>query len=140
MGNEMGSVYAEITVTNTSDIVGAKKGLIAEKDIRSVTMKALVDTGASTLVINEKLCGQLGLGIEKTKPISLAGGVKGTCKVTEPVKIQWKNRDVSINAYVLAEGNPLLGVIPLESMDLIVDPVRRELVGAHGDEEFGMVM
>jgi hypothetical protein len=28
----------------------------------------------------------------------------------------------------------LLGAIPLEDMDLIVDPAGRELRGAHGDE------
>jgi len=136
----MGNVYAEITVKNAGDIARFKMGNIAEKDIRSITMTALVDTGATTLVINEELCRQLGLGIENTQTINLAGGVKGFCKITEPVKIQWKDRDVSINAVVLAEGNPLLGVIPLEFMDLIVDPVRRELVGAHGDQAVLMVM
>jgi hypothetical protein len=28
----------------------------------------------------------------------------------------------------------VLGAIPLEDMDLIVDPKRQELIGAHGDE------
>jgi hypothetical protein len=28
----------------------------------------------------------------------------------------------------------LLGAIPLEDMDLIVNPAKGELVGAHGDE------
>ncbi|MDR0551023.1 MAG: hypothetical protein LBG72_03275 [Spirochaetaceae bacterium] len=28
----------------------------------------------------------------------------------------------------------LLGVLPLEGMDLIVDPARQKLVGAHGDQ------
>jgi clan AA aspartic protease len=136
----MGNVYAEITVTNTSDMVEAKKGHIAEKDIRSVTMNALVDTGATTLVINEELCQRLGLDIESTRTINLAGGAKGICKVTEPVKIQWKDRSANVSAVVLAEGFPLLGVIPLEFMDLIVDPVRQELVGAHGDQAVLMVM
>jgi hypothetical protein len=33
----------------------------------------------------------------------------------------------------------LLGVIPLEDMDLIVDPVKQELVGRHGDKEIAMI-
>jgi hypothetical protein len=28
----------------------------------------------------------------------------------------------------------LLGALPLEGMDLIVDPVRKHLAGAHGDQ------
>jgi clan AA aspartic protease len=136
----MGNVYAEITVTNTKDMTRAQDGIITEKEIRSVTVNALVDTGATTLVINEELCQQLGLGIESTRTINLAGGAKGICKVTEPVKIQWKDRHAYSSAVVLAEGFPLLGVIPLEFMDLTVDPIRRELVGAHGDQAVLMVM
>jgi clan AA aspartic protease len=136
----MGNVFAEITVTNTSDMVEARKGHIAEKDIRSVTMKALVDTGATTLVINEELSLQLGLYITEERTANLASGIKGSCKITEPVQIQWKNRYANVSAVVFPEGSPLLGVIPLEFMDLIVDPVRQELVGAHGDQAVMMVM
>jgi hypothetical protein len=28
----------------------------------------------------------------------------------------------------------LLGAIPLEDMDLVVNPAKQELIGAHGDE------
>jgi hypothetical protein len=35
---------------------------------------------------------------------------------------------------VSGDGKILLGAIPLEDMDLMVDPVRQELTGAHGDE------
>jgi hypothetical protein len=33
----------------------------------------------------------------------------------------------------------LLGAIPLEDMDLMVDPVRQQLVGVHGDEPGGFL-
>jgi clan AA aspartic protease len=136
----MGNVFAEITVTNKEDIIKAKNGTIAEKDIRSVTMKALVDTGATTLIINDEICRQLGLGTVGTRTANLAGGGKGFCKVTESVQIQWKDRFATVDAIAFPEGNPLLGVIPLEFMDLIVDPIRQELVGAHGDQAVMMVM
>jgi clan AA aspartic protease len=136
----MGNVYAEITVTNNSDIVEARKGHIAEKDIRSVTLNALVDTGATTLVINEEVSRRLGLFIREERTANLASGIKGSCKITEPVQIQWKDRFANVSAVVFPEGNPLLGVIPLEFMDLMVDPVRQELVGAHGEQPVMMVM
>jgi len=82
----------------------------------------------------------LGLDIIETRTANLASDIKGTCKVTEPVQIQWKNRYANVSAVVFPEGSPLLGVIPLEFMDLTVDPVRRELVGAHGDQAVLMVM
>jgi clan AA aspartic protease len=136
----MGNVFAEITVKNAADIVRVQDGHIAEKDVRTVTLTALVDTGATTLIINEEIFNQLGLSVEETRNINLAGGVKMICKVTSPVNIHWKNRSAAVRAVVLPEGKPLLGVIPLEFMDLTVDPVNRELVGAHGDEAILMAM
>jgi len=136
----MGNVYAEITLKNNRDLFNVQDGVIPNNDVRTITLTALVDTGASTLVINEDICQQLGLSIEETRVATLAGGVRKECKITEPVQINWKDRKVSCNALVLPEGNILLGVIPLEFMDLMVDPVRRELTGAHGDQIVTLVM
>jgi clan AA aspartic protease len=136
----MGNVFAEITVKNVADLNLASAGHLSEKDVRTVKLNALVDTGATTLVINEEIFNQLGLNVKEKRTINLAGGAKMECKVTESVDIYWKNRFATVNAVVLPEGKPLLGVIPLEFMDLIVDPVNRELVGAHGDEAVLMAM
>ena len=129
----MGTVFAEITLKNGSDLVLAQNGHITDQNIRSLSVNAVVDTGAITLVINEDICQKLGLAIEGTRTASLAGGGKADCKITEPVRIYWKDRDATCQAVVLPEGEVLLGVIPLEFMDLIVDPVAEQLVGAHGD-------
>jgi clan AA aspartic protease len=136
----MGNVFAEIIVTNAVDLALSKKGQIAEQDIHTVSLTAIVDTGATTLVINEDIFNQLGLSVIETRNINLAGGAKVECKVTDPVCIQWKDRQAMVSAVVLPQGKPLLGVIPLEFMDLIVDPIRQELVGANGDEALLMAM
>ena len=136
----MGSVFTEITLKNNRDLFNVQDGVISEKDVRTMTLSALVDTGANYLVINEDIRNKLGLSIEKTSTANLAGDIKMECKITEPVQINWKDRQVSINAVVLPGEKILLGVIPLEAMDLIVDPVRGELVGAHGDQMVTLVM
>ena len=133
-------VFAEITVKNAADITLARKGQLSEKEIRSVTLKALVDTGATTLIINDEICSQLGLETIRTRTANLAGGGKGQCKETEAVQIQWKDRFVTINAIAFPEGQPLLGVIPLEYMDLMINPVTQELTGVHGDQQVFMAM
>jgi predicted aspartyl protease len=51
----MGNVFAEITVKNVGDIALAQAGYIVEDNVRSVTLTAVVDTGATTLVINEEI-------------------------------------------------------------------------------------
>ena len=136
----MGETRVDITLRNTTDESLFKKGYISDKEIRSVQVRALVDTGAVSIVINEDICQKLGLQIEGMRFATLAGGGKVNCKITEGVRICWKDRDAICQAVVLPEGEPLLGVIPLEFMDLIVDPVAEQLVGAHGDRIVSRIM
>ena len=136
----MGNVFAEITLKNNGDVTNVQRGIISDKDVRTLTITALVDTGAMTLVINEDTSKKLGLTIVGTRTVYLAGGKEAFCKITEPVQIHWRERDAVCNAWVLpGEDEPLLGVTPLEYMDLIVDPVRNELTGAHGDRVMGRI-
>ena len=136
----MGNVYAEITLKNGADLVRARDGSIKEQDVRSLKVTALVDTGATTLIMGENLCRELGLAVIGTRAAFLAGGAEVFCKVTEPVQICWKDRTSTISAWVLpGDEEVLLGVIPLEEMDLIVNPVSRELAGAHGDKIMGRI-
>jgi len=136
----MGNVFAEITISNCGDLTRARDGSISENEVRELTVTAIVDTGATALVINEEMCQKLGLAILETRSANLAGGVRMPCKITEPVQICWKDRSISCGAMVFPETKVLLGVIPLEFMDLMVDPVRQELVGANGDQAMLMAM
>jgi clan AA aspartic protease len=137
----MGTVYAEITLKNVKDIMKAEEGLITEPEIRQTTVQAVVDTGAMTLVINERLRCQLGLEIQGTKQATLADDTKKTIKIAETVEVCWKNRSMTCRPLVAFEsGEVLLGAIPLEDMDLIVDPVRQILSGAHGEEAVSLLL
>jgi len=136
----MGLVHAEITLKNANDVTNARYGIIKELGIRQTVVNAVVDTGAMTLIINEQLRQQLGLGIVGAKVATLANNVKETVQIAEPVDVHWKNRSMTCRPWVVGAGRVLLGAIPLENMDLIVDPARQELVGAHGEEEVGMLL
>jgi len=130
----MGTVHAEITLKNAVDEVGLREGRLKEQEVRTVTVNAVVDTGAATLVINEELRQKLGLGIKEERNIGLADGSRTDCKLTEPVGVYWKDRYWSCAAVVLPKAvSVLLGAIPLEGMDLMVNPKTRELIGVHGD-------
>jgi clan AA aspartic protease len=136
----MGIVHTEIILKNAGDVAIARRGIIPEKEVRVVAVNALVDTGAGTLVINEEICQRLGLAIEKLRESTLADGSKKIFKVSEPVKILWEDRDTTCPALVAPDADTiLLGAIPLEDLDLMVDPVRQRLVGAHGDKVLTML-
>jgi clan AA aspartic protease len=105
-----------------------------ETEIRQMTVEALVDTGAMNLVMGEQTCKRLGLAIVQQSTARLAGGAEEACKVTEPVTICWKDRFSSCHALVLPSSEEiLLGCIPLEDMDLKVNPGSGCLEGANGD-------
>jgi clan AA aspartic protease len=136
----MGQVNVELTLKNAGDITRAADGTIKEQEIRQTIIKAVVNTGAGTLVINETIREKLGLSVKKESFATLGDGSKVTCQRTEPVEILWQNRSTTCHPVVLSNADEiLLGVIPLEDMDLIVDPVRQTLAGAHGDEVVYMV-
>ena len=137
----MGNVYAEITLKNAGDSMIASRGMMNEDEVRSVDVTAMVDTGAMTLIIPEEIREQLGLRIERLKKVWLANDQSEIASVTEPVEVHWNDRDYIGSALVLSgRGEILLGLLPLESMDLMVDPVNQRLVGANGDEPMGFAV
>ena len=125
----MGHVFAEITLRNGSDIVLARRGHISEQNIRTITLTAMVDTGARTLVMGDVLREQLGLAVVATDTVTLADGAEAPCGITEPVEVSWQDRVSCVRAWVLpGDETVLIGVIPLEEMDLVVDPLTQQLV------------
>jgi clan AA aspartic protease len=131
----MGQTYTEITLKNARDKGNAREGIIKESEVREVRVEAMADTGAITLVITEDVRRALGLHIVAERNGTFANGAKASCGETEPVEVVWKDRETSCQAMVVpGAAKILLGAIPLEGLDLMVNPVTQELVGAHGDQ------
>jgi len=130
----MGIVQAEIVLRNLIDNAYAKGGHIRPEEIRTETVTAIVDTGSLYLVITEDLRQKLGLEIKEERTAHIANGQQVTCQITEAVEVQWKDRETVVHAMVIPGAKKiLLGAIPLEAMDLMVNPVTQEVVGVHGD-------
>ena len=131
----MGIIQAEITLKNNNDGIKAREGLIDPQDIRAVTVTAIVDTGSINMVITENIRQKLGLTIRGEKTAHIANGQRIQCQITDAVEVHWKDRDTIVPAMVIPGAEKiLLGAIPLEGMDLMVNPVTQELTGVHGDK------
>jgi clan AA aspartic protease len=125
----MGFVHATITLSNSGDEDMVFRGLMPPESIRKTEVRAIVDSGASTLVINEAIQKQLGLRVLETTTIALADGSRQECEVVGPIDIRFKNRHTVTSSLVIPTADEvLLGVIPLEGMDVIIDPKTQELV------------
>ncbi len=121
-------INVEIELIRNADITNANDDLIKEEDIKRMTVNALVDTGASTLVINESIAQQLNLTeVEKTEAL-LADGSLQKVRIVTGVEVRFKNRRTVVDA-VVVPGNAevLLGAIALEGMDVIIDMQNDEL-------------
>jgi len=129
----MSVVYTEITLKNEADVIDAKRGYMKEDGVRQMTVQAIVDTGAWTIVINEETRDKLGLLDQGLGEATLADGQKGDYPMAGPMEIWWKNRNLVCDALVLPNApDVLLGAWILEGLDLTINP-KRELVGVHGD-------
>jgi clan AA aspartic protease len=117
-----------ITLTNDFDRAAALQGLIEAANVRSVEAEGLVDTGATGLVIPPELAVVLGVSIIKHGTIRLADGRILAVDRVGPIRIEILGRDMVTDAIVLP-GAPrvLIGQIPLEALDFVVDPRSGEL-------------
>ena len=131
----MGIIRTVVTLKNAIDVYKAQEGSIKEQEIRQTNVDALVDTGAWTMVINETMKKELGLGVTRTDTGTLADGTRSMYDIVGPLLVLWENRSAICEALVLPDAEEaLLGAIPLEAMDLTINPRNEEIVGAHGDQ------
>lgn len=125
----MGLVYADIELINAIDLGLAKRNMIAKDDVKHITVSMLVDTGSVYMCINETIQEQLQLSVVEKRKGQLADGSVVEYDVVGPIEVRFKNRRCVVDAMVIPGDNEsLLGAIPLEDMDVLIHPQRRELI------------
>lgn len=125
----MGLVYAEIDLVNGGDVYLYRQGKLEEDKIKQVAVKALVDSGAYMLSINETVKTQLDLPFIEKQFGRLADETLIELDVVGPVEIRFENRSTTVRAIVLpGDAEILLGSIPLEDMDVLIDPKQQKLI------------
>ena len=127
--NGMGLVYAEIELTNEDDLAFNRRGALPEHEIRRMTVRALVDSGAWDLVITEDVRKRLDLPVLGRRTATLADERQVDVDIVGPVRIRFQNRATVIMAIVLPNTSEvLLGAYALEGLDAFIDPKRERLL------------
>lgn len=98
----------------------------ARADLEELEVEALVDTGAMHLCIPEHIALQLQLKRSGVREVTLADGKVLQVQYVSPVRIEMLNRVCVTGALVLGD-QVLLGAIPMEDMDLVVEPARQRV-------------
>jgi len=123
----MGKVMTKVTLTNLVDRANAANGLLAPERVRTATVEALVDTGATTMALPADVVAALGLSEFDRRRVRMANGAVEELPVVADLFIEILGRTCSCEVFVLPAGaTPLLGQVPLELLDLVVDPKSRE--------------
>jgi len=135
---DMGRVLTDATMESMKDLWDAERGMIPAEQVRRVTVSdALVDTGATLLSMPASLIRQLGLRQTSRRRVTTSQGVAET-GVYEAVRLTIQGRTCTMDVLEVPDGIPvLIGQIPLEYLDFVIDPRSRTLIGnpAHGGEQ-----
>jgi clan AA aspartic protease len=124
----MGKVMTRIRLTNSADLENRDAGALRPEQVRTLELEALVDTGATTLAIPQDAADALGLVERRRRRVRLADGTIAEFAVVLNLVVEILGRDTVCEAFVLPAGTTaLIGQIPLEALDLIVDPSSREV-------------
>ena len=133
----MGRVLTDVTIENTEDLWSVKRGLLLPDQVRRIDVSdALVDTGATLLSLPTRLIQQLGLGRVSSKRVTSSIGVS-EAGVYDAVRLTIMGRSCTMDVMEVPDTVPvLIGQIPLEHLDFVVDLRNRKLIGnpAHGGE------
>jgi len=135
--NLMGRVLTEATIESLKDLWAAEIGARPPGDVRRITVPdALVDTGATLLSLPTRLIRQLGLRKTGSKRVTSSVGLT-QADLYEAVRLTIQGRTCTMDVIEVPDNVPvLIGQIPLEHLDLVIDTRSRTLIGnpAHGGE------
>jgi predicted aspartyl protease len=134
----MGKVVVSAKIENLNDSIKVNDGLLDVRELRMVEINdALVDTGATMLSLPRKMVAQLGLKKCRKRTARTTAGIV-SFDIFEPVRLTVQERDCIIEvAEIPDDCPPLIGQIPLELLDFVVDPAGQRLLGNpdHGGEQ-----
>jgi predicted aspartyl protease len=135
----MGRVVVTATMENVVELFLAEKGALSPDQVHRVEVPdALVDTGSTYLSMPRSLITQLGF--EKPFAFYRLQTTRGLADVGiyGPVRLTVQDRFCTVDIAEADEGCPvLIGQVPLELLDFVVDPQGARLIGnpRHGGQQ-----
>ncbi len=119
----------KVKLTNREDELLASSGLLPPERVRRMEIEALVDTGATMLVLPADVCRALGVRELGRRWVRYADGRRREVPWVGDLFIEILERQMMCEALVEAEGTtPLIGQIPMEALNLLVNPKTGDLM------------
>ena len=105
-----GMIQADIELSNPS-----------RPELKPLTVRAVVDTGAMTICLPEQVAVQLQLPEFDKREVTTADERSHVIPYVGPIQIRFERRTCFTGALVIGD-TVLLGAVPLEDMDLVISP------------------
>ena len=124
----MGRFSVEVELANFYDIARARAGDILPEDIRRLTIRGVVDSGATRLVIPESIARRLGLEASSETAVRYADGRTAGRGMAVGIHLTYAGRSSVFNVVIEpGRDSALIGAIVLEDLDLVVDCTHQTL-------------
>jgi len=134
----MGKVTVPARIENLEDVYQEARGTLAPQQVRSVDVAdALVDTGATLLSLPARFVRELGLRRTRSRTARTAAG-DVQFGIHQAVRLTVQERDCVVEVAEIPDDCPvLIGQIPLEMLDFVVDTTGQKLIGnpEHGGKQ-----
>jgi clan AA aspartic protease len=118
----MGKTFVDVEVENSFDLQLREATGDSRRKLRREKVRAFVDTGSALLCLPKSTIRKLGLRFIRSTEVRTGNGkvdrgIYGSAQIT----ILGRQCDAEVME-IPEDVRPLLGFIPLESLDLVVDP------------------
>lgn len=126
----MGKVLVTAKIENLQDVFDADRGLLRDDQVRRIEVHdAVVDTGATTLLLPKRMVAALSLRPLRARHSRGLGGDFLLPKYGT-VWLTIQDRDCAVDVGEIGDEYPVLvGQIPLEALDWVIDPKGQRLMG-----------
>jgi predicted aspartyl protease len=125
----MGRFSVDIEVGNYADVILARLGMIPPEKVRRITARGVVDSGATQIILPPSLVQQLGLLPEGTISVRYADDRVATRPAVGGIAIRMFGREKVVDGWVEPDRDDvLIGAIPLEILDVLIDCKNQRLV------------
>jgi len=124
----MGRTLVDVEIENYDDIVLRETGSDPGREVRKESVPALVDTGSALLCVHKSTIEKLGLHFARSAKVRTGDGMAER-DIYRAAQITILGRQYLGEVMEIPDSIPaLVGYIPLENLDLVVDPKSNQVI------------
>src|SRR5262245_51429196 len=125
----MGRFSVDVHLANYVEATNAENGVLAKDQVHQLTIRGVIDSGATRLVVPDAIVKQLGLKPKRKVRVKCADGRHALRDQVDGVQLTMQGRTGVFKAVVEPKREAaLVGAIVLEDLDFLVDCERQRIV------------